>query len=222
VTKTTAARAAGVTFILYIAVGIAQMIIGSRIPNSADVASSLAHTAHFSALVRTNMLLGLVTGFIALVLGIGLYRLTRDEDHDVALLALCCRVGEGLLVVVPVFATTSLLWLANGNAEVEPASVHTLAALLTKLKGWNTTIAATFFSVGSLLFCWLLLRGRTIPLALAYLGIAASVVLVIALPLRMVEVISSSLMNMLWIPMAVFEIPVGVWLLVTSRERLER
>jgi hypothetical protein len=45
--------------------------------------------------------------------------------------------------------------------------------------------AAIFFAVGSLLFSWLLLRGRMIPVPLAWLGVLASVLLVVILPLQL-------------------------------------
>jgi hypothetical protein len=45
-------------------------------------------------------------------------------------------------------------------------------------------VTATFFAVGSTLFSWLLLRGRMIPVPLAWLGVLASVLLVVLLPLE--------------------------------------
>ena len=56
--------------------------------------------------------------------------------------------------------------------------------------------AAAYFAVGSTLFCWLLLRGRIIPAALAWIGLVASIILVV------------------FLPMLAFEVPVGIWLLV--------
>jgi hypothetical protein len=47
----------------------------------------------------------------------------------------------------------------------------------------DVALPATFFVVGSTLFSWLLLRGRMIPIPLAWLGVVASVLLVVCLPL---------------------------------------
>ncbi|MBL8062821.1 MAG: DUF4386 family protein [Anaerolineales bacterium] len=76
-----------------------------------------------------------------------------------------------------------------------------------------------FFSIGSLLFCWLLLRGRMIPITLAWLGVAASALLIVILPLQLAEVIpgagwASSATWMIWMPMLVFELALALWLLV--------
>src|SRR5438093_6543851 len=75
-TLRTNARIAGVTFFVYIAAGIASLALSRRAP-ATDV-------------------LSLVTSFCALVLGVTLYALTRDQDRDIALLALLCRVIEAI------------------------------------------------------------------------------------------------------------------------------
>ena len=76
-----------------------------------------------------------------------------------------------------------------------------------------------FFVVGSTLFCWLLLRGRMIPAALAWLGMIASVLLDVILPLQLAGVLgnlnwSSSFTWMVWLPMLVFEVTFALWLLI--------
>jgi hypothetical protein len=44
--------------------------------------------------------------------------------------------------------------------------------------------------------------------------VIASVILVIALPLQLAGLVSGTLAQVMWIPMAAFEIPVGLWLIV--------
>jgi hypothetical protein len=114
------------------------------------------------------------------VLGVTLYSLTRDEDPDLALLALTCRVIEAI----------------PGHE------------------------APIFFAVGSTIFCWLLLRGRMIPVALAWLGVVASALLVIILPLQRAGLFGgrgswgSSMTWMIWMPALVFEIAFALWLII--------
>lgn len=81
-------------------------------------------------------------------------------------------------------------------------------------------LSAIFFAVGSLLFCWLLIRGRMIPGALAWLGTVASVLLVVILPLQRAGLFggtaswSSSNTWLVWLPMLVFELAVALWLMI--------
>jgi hypothetical protein len=68
--------------------------------------------------------------------------------------------------------------------------------------------------VGSTLFSWLLLRGRLIPVSLAWLGVVASILLVVGLPLQLADVLHGPVTQLMWLPMAAFEIPLGVWMLI--------
>jgi hypothetical protein len=70
------ARVAGFTFLFYIAAGITSMALGSQ----AQVAD----------------LLPLLQSFSALVLGVTLYALTREQGPVLALLALTCRIAEAI------------------------------------------------------------------------------------------------------------------------------
>ena len=75
-------------------------------------------------------------------------------------------------------------------------------------------VTATFFAVGSTLFSYLFLRGRVIPVALAWLGVLASVLLVVGLPLQIAGVLRGSITQLMYLPMLVFEVPLGLWLLI--------
>ena len=66
--------------------------------------------------------------------------------------------------------------------------------------------------MGSTLFSYLFLRARSIPVLLAWLGVLASVLLLITLPLGLVEVINVSFT--MWMPMLVFEVAFALWLII--------
>lgn len=159
-TRRTNARIAGFTFLFYIVAGVTGLAL-----------SKWGHAV--SAL-------SVLTSLCALVLGVTLYALTRDEDRDIALLALTCRIIE---------------------AVPGPS-------------------AAIFFAAGSTLFAGLLLRGRMIPAAMAWLGTVASAALFLLLLLQRGGLFeaavswSSSLTWIVWLPMLVFEVALAVWLLI--------
>lgn len=214
-TRTTNARIAGFAFLFYIGVGITDLVIGGA-TSAEGIAAKLALVAQHTSRVQVTVLLSMLAGFTALVLGVALYGITRDEDRDLAMLALACRIGEGLLGAFPL-TTLGLLWLATAQAgpnAPDAAAGHALGAFLLKMAGWETIVAATLFAVGSTLFSWLLLRGRMIPVALAWLGVFASVLLVMGLPLVLVGVLRGTITMIMWLPMAAFEVPLGFWLLV--------
>jgi Domain of unknown function (DUF4386) len=157
-TRRTNARIAGVTFLVYIAAGISSLVLSGR--------------------AQATDVLSLVTSFSALVLGVTLYAITRDQDPDLAMLGLTCRVIEAV-----------------------PGE------------------GAIFFAVGNTIFSWLLLRGRMIPAALAWLGVLASAFLVVILPLQRAGLFGgaanwfSSVTWLMWLPALVFELTLAAWLI---------
>lgn len=157
-TLRTNARVAGFTYWIYFAAGIAGLLL----------ARNTAATA----------VLSLVTSFSALVLGVTLYAITREQDPDLAMVGLTCRVIEA----------------APGHGEI-------------------------YFAVGSTVFCWLLLRGRMIPVTLAWLGVIASALLVLLLPLQIAGFFggprnwSSAVTWAVWLPLLVFELTFASWLI---------
>src|SRR5437660_736078 len=176
-TRTTNARLAGFAYLAYIALAFPAMALFDRATSAPGIAGTLAAIAQHTSDMRIVVVLSVLTCFVALALAVALYAITRDEDSDLALLALTCRVGEGVLGGISVLAMLGLLWLGTtaGPDAPDTAAAHAVGAFLLKVQGWNTIISATFFAVGSTVFCYLLLRGRTIPVPLAWLGVLASI-----------------------------------------------
>ncbi len=166
--RTTAARIAGFTFLFYIAVGISSMAGVLRGP--------LAQPAAYAQ------------NAAAVILALTLFIVTRVEQPVIAALGMLFRLAEG--------ARRALFALA--------AITVPHAAL----------VDATLFAIGSAFFCWLLLRGRMLPVALAWTGVIASVILVIGLPLQLAGLLGAPWTMLMWMPMLAFEVPGGLWLLI--------
>jgi hypothetical protein len=158
-TYTTNSRIAGVTYFVYLAAGIGSLALAGR-----------AHA--------TDML-SILTSFSALVLGVTLHAITREQDPDLAMLGLTCRVLEAI----------------PGEGMI-------------------------YFAVGSTVFAWLLLRGRMIPIPLAWLGVLAGVLLVVMLLMQRAGLFggavnwSSPVTWLMSLPMLVFELALALWLLI--------
>ena len=213
-TRVTNARIAGVSFLVYIGAGIADMRLNARATAGDDVPARLASIAQHANDVGYAVLLGMLEVFCALVLAVTLYAITRDEDRDLAMLGMFCRVAEGVIGALSVPEKLALLWLAtaSGAGALDRTSGHALAAYL--LHGGGMAFTATFFAVGSTLFAWLLLRGRMIPAVLGWIGVLASLLLVICLPLQLVGLLHGPLTMWIWLPMFLFEVPLALWFLI--------
>jgi hypothetical protein len=203
-------------FLFYIATAMVSTLLFNKATAGKGTAAIIAAIAAHQPELRLAIVFGVITIFDALVLGAALYAITRDQDRDLALVALLCRAGEGVAGVIPSIAALGLLSIATAPAD---AAAYALVPLLLKAGNWSTTLSATLFAVGSTLFCWLFLRARTIPAPLAWLGLVASVLLVFVLPAQLVGSIRGALVWSIWMPMLVFEVTLALWLLIKGAAR---
>ncbi len=216
-TRTTNARLAGFMFLFYIATGVAGMVLFAPATSGEGTAAKLASIAQHATLIRVAAVYSLVMMMNAFVLAVALYALTRDYDRDLALLALSCRLTEGVIGGMSAVAKRALLSVATaavGAAGAEAAAANALGSALLKVQGLTTLVGATAFAIGSTLYSYLFLRARTIPVPLAWLGVLASVLLVVGLLLEMAGFLEGPVTSLMWIPMAVFEVIFALWLLI--------
>jgi len=213
-TRRTNASIAGVTFLVYIAATIASIVLFTRATSGEGVAAQLAGIAQYATDVRLTILLGLLGNLCALVLGVTLYAMTREQDPDLAMLALICRVAEGI-AGMDVSKTLGLLWLATAADATAPdaGATSALGAFLLKMEG-SFTASAAFFALGSTIFAWLLLRGRMIPVALAWFGVLASILPAVCFPLQLAGLLGGPVASFMWYPVLLFEVALALWLII--------
>ena len=93
--------------------------------------------------------------------------------------------------------------------------------MLFKMGEWILYSSASCFALGSTIYCYLFLRGRIIPVWLAWLGLFSSVLLLGILPLKLAGFIDSQL-TIIWIPMLLFEIILAFWLIIKGVANLSK
>ncbi len=161
-------------------------------------AAAIGEIFFFRGATSPGVILSLVTVVCALVLAVTFYALTRHVDGEIALLAFACRVVEGVC-----------------NAGT---TVAKLGGLL-QATGWIGTVSGTIFAVGSTLFAYLFLRGRTIPVPLALLGTVGSLIVIPIFVLRAFGFVSGAAVWLTSMPLIAFELILAFWLLIRGVER---
>src|SRR5712692_10325876 len=91
-TRTTNARIAGFTYLFYAAIGICIELLMHQARGVDGGAAELVRIGQHATNVRLSILIVVLECVSALVLGVTLYGITRDEDHELAVLVLVCRV----------------------------------------------------------------------------------------------------------------------------------
>lgn len=205
-TRSTNARVAGVAYLLYIAVAFPSMVIMQRATRGEGMAAKLASLAQHAFDVRLAMVLSLIGCFCALVLGVTLYAITRTQDRDLAMIAMMCRVAEGVTGAASLPPMLSFLAVVAAGGATDALGAFVLDD--------SVFVAATFFAVGSTIFSWLLLRGRMVPTWLAWIGVVGSALAAVAMPLQALGVLRDSTAQLTWAPVGVFEIVVAMWFII--------
>jgi hypothetical protein len=137
-TRTTNARLAGCMFLFYIATGIAGMVLFGPATSGETTAATLASIAQHATLTRLAAVYSLLMMMNPFVLGVALYALTRDYDHDLALLALTCRLTEGVMAAMSAVVKRALLSVATaaaGATGADAAAANALGSALLNVQG---------------------------------------------------------------------------------------
>jgi hypothetical protein len=155
--------------------------------------------------LHTNARVAGVTLWVYFVAGIAGLVLGRGRATDV--LSMVTSLSA-LVLGVTLYAITR-------GQDRDLALMGMLCRVIEAVPGEGTI----YFAVGSLLFSWLLLRGRMIPLALARLGVVGSGLLVVIIPVQRTALSggpnwASTITWAMWLPMLVFELTLALWFIV--------
>ena len=230
-TLRTHARLAGFTFLIYFATAMSSLILFNRATGGdVGIGATLASIAGNEPLMRLTALLTALQYVWAVLLGVTLYALTRDQDRDLAMLAMFGRFTEGVMGYLGADNRLELLSVAKTSVA---ATTATDAAAAQALAAWlmgGHGVGPISFALASTIFSYLFVRARSIPAWLAWLGFLSSAVLVGVLFLQLAGVLramgwGSAVTWIMWMPLAVFEITLAFWLIIRGvtppRPRLE-
>jgi hypothetical protein len=211
------ARLAGFMF-LFVDVAYA---VGLSIISRFVVPGNFAETTHkimaSELFYRFGLSSLLVAGLCTVLLAMGLYGAVKPVDNNLALLALVFR-----LIEAAVFGVMGILNFVSLELHIGPDSMNafdakqlSVLAHLSSVAGTaGFNIAALFFSMGSILFFYLLVRSKYIPSVLANLGFYGSFLVPIICFGSLLLPQYSRTLFFGWAPIGLAEISVGLWLLI--------
>jgi hypothetical protein len=123
------------------------------------------------------------------------------------------RLGEGLLGSLPILGKLELMQLATTPAAGAANGFSNLSLGDQILHRPDTGFSEFCFVMGGFIFAWLFLRGRLIPRWLAWIGVVTNGAQLICVPLHIATMVPGSIVNWLWFPILLYEVPLGIWLL---------
>ena len=211
VTQRAEAKTAGFAYLSYIVFTMSSTIIYAKAAAGDGATQQLAGLARMISQVRITVLLDLLQVVCALVLAVTLYRLTKIVDPTLALLAMMFRVGEGLVGSLAILSKVELMRLATAKTT-DSAIARIFGDYIFNRP--DQLFSEFCFVVGGFIFAYLFLRGHLIPSLLAWIGVVSIGIQMVCVPLQIAGFMSSSVVDLLWLAVMAYEIPLGIWLIV--------
>ena len=208
------ARLAGLMYLVVLASSIAGLIVTSSVGAGPGFAESSAQIVASEALFRVGLVLALVGSLATVLLAVALYVTVRPVDRNLALVGLLFRVCESAIGASGLALSFGILQLRAATAAGAGFTPGEWHALFDVFNGAATTeVAAIFFSVGSTVFFYLLLRSRYIPRVLAGVGLVGSACYAAMWVARLIWPEVSWIAPIASVPILIAEVLGGLWLL---------
>ena len=208
------AIAVGVLYVLATAAGVTAVIVGAP--------TEVSEMAVRSGAVLVTALLVAVMAVAVAGVGVMFYPLlARDAGahtwHGVAFGFAAARIAEGAIFLVGTAAIVAMLGLGDamvGADGVRAAALEAAGLALQRLSEYAMVAAQTAFCVSAALLYVLLYRSRRVPRWLSVWGLVATPLMLVAgFTLPFTSDPNSAVSTVLYVPMAVQEMVLAVWLI---------
>ena len=165
--------------------------------------------------VLTGVLLLLTMTAAIVLIPIMMFPILKKYNEGLALGYVGARIFEGFFSAVNVLSILSILSLSRefvNAASPVTSYFQTSGALLLAGFDWGSVLLDFPFTIGALVFNYLLYKSKLIPRWLSVLGLIGAALWLSTVPLRMFSLFPSSL-EILALPIAAQEMIFAAWLI---------
>ena len=213
-----AATLVGATYLLAMVTGIVSESIRGSVVVLNDAVMTAKNIQLHETLFRASIACDLLVPTIDLALIAALYVVLKPVNRNLALFAVLVRVVESTVGVVVTLNNFDALRLLSGASYLrvfESNRLQALARLAISAHGAGYNVMFFLLGVGSAVFAYLWLKSRYIPKAIAALGLLGSLLMALsALVIVVFPLVAEWISPWYMAPMGLFEISVGLWLLI--------
>lgn len=216
-----ASKLAGSLYLLTIAsANLTEFYVRGRLMVHNNPAQTASNIVASGQLFRAGIAGDLITLAGEVALAAVLYTILKPVNRSLAVVAVFWRLVDCSIAAATTATDFGALLLLGGTVRVTGFTAdqwQAMARLFISLDTGGNRIAAVFFGLGSLLFSYLWFKSRYVPRVVAAWGILASLV-PITVPLAAIVLPSLADAPLrrarTGIPIVVFEIVLGLWLVV--------
>jgi hypothetical protein len=212
------ARLAGFLYLAIIVTSILSLfLVEARLVVDGDWASTTRRIAADQTLFRAGLVYDMTMFASVIALAWALFVILRGVDRNLALLALLWRMAEAVVGAVTVLLGVLVVLLVgspDAPAGLESGPLHALVEVLLTARAIGFDVAVFFLCLGTIVNCRLLYTSRYVPRVLAGLGIVAFAIMLVGTVVGLLLPQSRDLTIIGWAPGILFEVAIGVWLLL--------
>jgi hypothetical protein len=204
-------RAAGVLFLISTCTYLVGSGILAPILHRTDL---LARMDSDRTSVFAGMFLDLVNALAVVGIAVFLHPVLKRHHEGFALGYLGSRIMESVLLLVSLIGPLGLLTLSKTSISAGTSgesSLQTIGSTVVEAHFMLFDLAMIVLGVGGLLFCQILYRAVMVPRWLSIIGFIGYVGLMVSASL---SIVGQEVGSILYIPGAVFELVLPVWLIV--------
>jgi hypothetical protein len=210
------AIAVGVLFVVGTLAGVLSVIVSSPIQNAEDILAAVSGDEYRVVLGAAAVL---VMGLALAMVPVVMFPILRRHSESLAIGYVVFRGGiESITYVATAVSWLLLLPLSQLYAEsgfVDASNLRAVGSILLDARGIGH-ITSIVFPLGAMMFYYLLYRTGLVPRWLAGWGLIGSILYLATGSLGLFDVISpgSTLELVLFLPLALQEMVLAVWLIV--------
>lgn len=203
--------------VMFLIVAIASLVSGFLLLSIIDtdnISETMISISDNPTTLQITILGELITSIAIVLLGVLLFTVLKKQNHTIALWAFGLYIIEAIILAFSRIFTFNLLFVSeefvNAGAP-EPSYLHTLGNIYFDSAQFGYDMHLFVFSIGAILFYYLFLKSKSIPLVLSIWGIIAAFLVLITTLLIIFDIhlgIIALLPNML------FELAIGAWIII--------
>jgi hypothetical protein len=199
---------------LFLIAMVTSLLGGSILESAINTSDYLLNFSTNTPRVYTGITLELINGIAVIGIAVSLFPVLRQQKESIAAGYVSFRIVESVFCIVSAIIPLLLINLSREyvNAEIADKSVfQALASFIISARLHITgLLIPVFFSLGALLFYYLLYKSKLIPRYIAVWGFTGAVLILLLNLLK-----TGTLLNMILVlPIILNEIFLGIWLIV--------
>jgi hypothetical protein len=223
VSNTGISRLSGVLMLLFLIVTVASGAVAVPLVHG-EVVNTLNAINENPAGHQASLVLDWVSYITLIALAGTLYLLFRSHNQTLALLGTLFLVAASAILIVHDMTNMALTPIARDfvtTSGAEAVALQTVGVSMIITAKWGVSIGFTCFALGTLMYSVLIVSSEGLPRALGWLGIVASV-LTFGTWLAQIDEGLNLVGMALFIPMMLWLLGLGIWLLVRGTREAEK